>query len=381
MVWGVVVGGCSEGAEFELHRFALPSFLPNNHPVKNAHGFSATFSTQGRSTSPALLHAPGDNGRHCGSCHKPEDGWSISAATLQRIFDETGGLDPVFNLLDADRPTPSPSNDALRAASVAERRAVSPCCCRGSSPAGSALPANAEFEVIDVDDPFGVSPPALLVLPAGHALGQLPILPGQLGQQQRIGDRSARRAGQPGPREHPRAQQGVPDETIVQEIVNYEKALFHAQLILGDICGLDEGGAKGGPQNLSKQAFVAGPSPSSTPGPGTTTPSRRRSPAARRCSTTRNRAAPAAAAATAPPTTARAPRAASSTSGPRAATSPGPTWPFTLRNKATGEIRCTTDGGRAFRSGRWSDVDRFDTRHCAVWAPAAATSTTASPPP
>jgi cytochrome c peroxidase len=33
---------------------------------------------------------------------------------------------------------------------------------------------------------------------------------------------------------------------------------------------------------------------------------------------------------------------------------------FVLRNTATGEERCTTDAGRALRSGAWSDVDRFD---------------------
>ena len=32
---------------------------------------------------------------------------------------------------------------------------------------------------------------------------------------------------------------------------------------------------------------------------------------------------------------------------------------FTLRNLATGEVRQTTDGGRGWRSGRWSDLNRF----------------------
>jgi cytochrome c peroxidase len=32
---------------------------------------------------------------------------------------------------------------------------------------------------------------------------------------------------------------------------------------------------------------------------------------------------------------------------------------YTMRNKATGVTRDTTDPGRALRSGRWSDMDRF----------------------
>jgi cytochrome c peroxidase len=34
---------------------------------------------------------------------------------------------------------------------------------------------------------------------------------------------------------------------------------------------------------------------------------------------------------------------------------------YTLRNKTTLETRQTTDPGRALRSGRWADVDRFKT--------------------
>src|SRR5690606_23268918 len=34
---------------------------------------------------------------------------------------------------------------------------------------------------------------------------------------------------------------------------------------------------------------------------------------------------------------------------------------YTVRNKATGEVRKTTDPGRALRSGSWADMDRFKT--------------------
>lgn len=34
---------------------------------------------------------------------------------------------------------------------------------------------------------------------------------------------------------------------------------------------------------------------------------------------------------------------------------------YTVRNKTTLDVRETTDPGRALRSGRWSDMDRFKT--------------------
>lgn len=357
--------GASEGSLWSGQQALKGTFVPNNHPVPNAHGFSATYSTQGRvDLAGGFFRPQGTNGRHCGSCHKPEDGWSISAATLQRIFDETGGLDPVFNLLDADRPDAFPSNDALRAATVAQRRAVFSMLLQGKFTRRIALPTGAEFEVIGVDDPFGVSTPTLFwffrrAMPSANfrsflvnwdnSNGSGTDLHAGLANQARGNIRNA--------------QQGVPDEKVVQEIVNYEKSLFHAQLILGEgDLALTDGGAKGGPQNLSKQAFVAGPftlfdawsgqsnalkaqiargqALFNNPKPG--------GPSCRGCHSAAN-------------------DGQSTTSGlfnigsSRCDFARPDMARFTLRNKTTGEVRCTTDGGRAFRSGRWSDLDRFDT--------------------
>src|SRR5262245_9170617 len=81
--------------------------LSNNHLVQNEAGKSSSFSTQGHINEADEFFIPqGTNGRHCETCHVLEDGWSITAATAQRFFDETGGLHPLFNLIDADRPDP-----------------------------------------------------------------------------------------------------------------------------------------------------------------------------------------------------------------------------------------------------------------------------------
>ena len=64
---------------------------------------SATFSTQGviDLTGEYFRHR-GDNGRSCATCHIPQDAWSINPDTIQRLFDQTGGMHPIFNRLDAN---------------------------------------------------------------------------------------------------------------------------------------------------------------------------------------------------------------------------------------------------------------------------------------
>ena len=77
----------------------------NNVSFRNPSGRSATFSTQGAiHLTSEYFQAQGSNGRSCATCHLHAEAWSITPATLQRLFDETGGLHPVFNLLDANNP-------------------------------------------------------------------------------------------------------------------------------------------------------------------------------------------------------------------------------------------------------------------------------------
>ena len=89
-----------------LRAEADPTSIPNNLPVQNPGGHAATFSTQGSvDLIGEYFQAQGTNGRSCASCHIPQEAWSINPGTLQRLFDETDGTHPVFNLLDANNPT------------------------------------------------------------------------------------------------------------------------------------------------------------------------------------------------------------------------------------------------------------------------------------
>ncbi len=127
-----------------------PDSIPNNHPFKNPGGKAATFSTQGSvDLTGEYFQAQGTNGRSCASCHIPEEAWSINPGTLQRLFDETDGTHPVFNLLDANNPNMDVSTPEARLA------AYSMLLSRGVFRRGGAPRPNSEWELIAVDDPHG----------------------------------------------------------------------------------------------------------------------------------------------------------------------------------------------------------------------------------
>src|SRR5437773_780112 len=44
--------------------------------------------------------ALGTNGRTCGTCHRPENGWSLSSQTARALFNASRGLDPLFRTND-----------------------------------------------------------------------------------------------------------------------------------------------------------------------------------------------------------------------------------------------------------------------------------------
>ncbi|HEX8922437.1 MAG TPA: hypothetical protein VF766_13270, partial [Pyrinomonadaceae bacterium] len=83
----------------------LQGSIANNHLLPNQGGEAATFSARGSvNLTGEFFKAQGTNGQSCASCHIPEDAWSITPDTLQRLFDETGGAHPVFSPLDANNP-------------------------------------------------------------------------------------------------------------------------------------------------------------------------------------------------------------------------------------------------------------------------------------
>ena len=92
----------------------------------------------------------GVNGRRCVTCHQPDNNMSVTPASLQQRFRDTGGTDPIFRTNDGST---SPLADVSTVG--ARRQAYSMLLTKGVFRVGISIPATAEFELIDVKDPYG----------------------------------------------------------------------------------------------------------------------------------------------------------------------------------------------------------------------------------
>jgi cytochrome c peroxidase len=129
------------------------TFIPNGVFFPNPHGASQTYSTNGGRidlTGP-FFQSLGTNGRTCGTCHQPSDGMSVSAANVQLRFLLTQGQDPIFRPVDG-----SNCNHNIDVSTLAGRAAAySLLRTRGLIRIAVGVPANANYQVVSVNNPYG----------------------------------------------------------------------------------------------------------------------------------------------------------------------------------------------------------------------------------
>jgi len=127
------------------------SFLPSMLPFANPSGLSATVSSKGEiDVTGPFFQDLGTNDRACVTCHQPSTGWTITPHQVQARFEASGGTDPIFRTNDGSN---SPNADVSTV--DARRRAYSMLLAKGLIRVGIGVPSNAEFELVDVDDPYG----------------------------------------------------------------------------------------------------------------------------------------------------------------------------------------------------------------------------------
>ena len=125
--------------------------LPNMAPFLTSQGLVATYSTAGSiDLKNPFFQSLGTNGRACVTCHQPNDGWTVTPAHLRERFNDTQGADPIFRTNDG-----SNSPDADVSTDESRRAAYSMLLGKGLIRVGLGIPANAEFELVAVDDPYG----------------------------------------------------------------------------------------------------------------------------------------------------------------------------------------------------------------------------------
>ncbi|HKA46244.1 MAG TPA: cytochrome C [Burkholderiales bacterium] len=142
--------------------------LPNGLPFPNPTGFASTVSTAGHiDLGNEFFQDLGENGRRCVSCHQPSAGWTINPPQLRANFARTrGGVIPDPLGLGAIFRTNDGSNAPNADVSTldARRSAYSMLLTKGLIRVGIGIPANGDFELIAVDDPYNFASAAELSL-------------------------------------------------------------------------------------------------------------------------------------------------------------------------------------------------------------------------
>ncbi len=136
-----------------------PTFLPNLFPFPNPTGVLETFSAAGTVdlTGP-FFQSLGTNGRSCSTCHQPSDAWTVAAAHVATRFEQTAGLDPIFRTNDGSNCDHHIDTTTLEG----RRQAYSLLIGRGLIRIALPVPAGAEFEVVNVNNPYGCNDPSTL---------------------------------------------------------------------------------------------------------------------------------------------------------------------------------------------------------------------------
>jgi cytochrome c peroxidase len=233
----------------------IPKFEVDGDPT----GRVGTFQPNGATITAnnPFFQNLGTNGRTCFTCHQPQNGWTVSAASVRERFDASGGTDPIFRLVDgATCPT---DNVATLAA---KRQAYKLVIDRGLIRIGLALPAAPalQFSVTKVDDPYNctTNPATGLTSPTTGVMSMYrrPLPSTNLGFLTTImwDGREPSLASQSIDATLIHAQAGAPPTAAQQaEIVTFESGVFTAQIFDNNAHVLHDDGAMGGPIALSLQ--------------------------------------------------------------------------------------------------------------------------------
>lgn len=248
--------------------------LRNQLPFIDASGAVATYTTDpsGRIdlTGP-FFQDLGTNGRTCATCHQPGDAWTVSAAHVKARFDASRGTDPIFRTVDG-----SNCDQNVDVSTLAGRaKAYSLLTSKGLIRIALPVPANAEFEVVAVNNPYGCNDMSTLSmyrrpLPSANLRFLSTVMFDGRESSSQTGTQKITFATNPSDLLFDLAHQAVdatlghaqatsaPTAEQQQAIVNFEMGLSVAQVFDFRAGYLGGDGATGGPVPLSTQPFFIG---------------------------------------------------------------------------------------------------------------------------
>ncbi|MGH8318603.1 MAG: hypothetical protein ACREUL_11585 [Steroidobacteraceae bacterium] len=211
----------------------------------------------------------GTNGRSCSTCHDPQEAMSFTPAHARRLFAATRGRDPLF------APVDGANCDHVVKSDRAEHRLILQ---NGLIRIALPVPVNAEFSISVVSDPYGC---ALRIDPSTHVLTlsvyrrplpatNLPFLSAVMFDGRETVAPLTSEATFAANLRTDLIQQAIdattghaqatapPTPAQLDGIVDFELALYTAQLWDDRADALEAYGASGGPLALSAQAYYPG---------------------------------------------------------------------------------------------------------------------------
>lgn len=245
------------------------SSIPNLQPFPDPSGDLSTFTANGViDTNNPFFQDLGTNGRRCVTCHQASDAWTVTPPHIQARFDATDGTDPIFRTNDG-----SNCNDLDVSTVQARRSAYSLLLNKGLIRIGISVPAGADFTIFAAENPYGCVDPTNL---NNLSMYRRPLPSTNLRFLSTImwDGREFPVVGEPKPFTEAEIQaalhqqaidatmghaQGArPTDAQLQQIVDFETALFTAQISDNNAGLLNSQGATGGPSALSRQPFFIG---------------------------------------------------------------------------------------------------------------------------
>jgi cytochrome c peroxidase len=244
--------------------------IPNLFPLLDSSGLVQT-SNLGSApvdTTGPFFQPLGTNGRRCASCQLPDQGWSVAPAQTQLRFLLSGGTDPIFRTVDG-----SNCDHNIDVSTLAGRQsAYGLLLTRGLIRVALDVPANGQFRVISVQNPYGCSSASTLSmyrrpLPAANLrfLNTVMWDGRESTPTQKITASNypaallADLAHQALDAVSGHAQGTMPlSDAQQQAIVSFEMGLTTAQMLDFSAGSLTAQGGKGGSSNLASQPFFIG---------------------------------------------------------------------------------------------------------------------------
>jgi cytochrome c peroxidase len=224
----------------------------------NASGVLRTVAAGEIDTNNPFFQDLGTNGRTCFTCHRPDQAWSVTPASIQDRFKDSEGLDPIFRNNDG-----SNCKGANLSTLAARRSAFSLLLNKGLIRVELQVPAGADFEIVDVDDPYGCGAPYNTVsmyrrpLPSTNLAFLSTVMwdgretvKGQAIRSDLLTQASDATTGH--------AEGAAPTMAQLQAIVAFELSLSTAQAQDHGAGSLSASGARGGPATIARQPFCVG---------------------------------------------------------------------------------------------------------------------------